>query len=166
VRGCSYRTNRLAWRVLTLHARHRLEVDAGIRRIAFIVRINADPLHLTAALHLLLADHGDIVLRLAGHRTSLAANTGIQVNRHAPGILLVEVFLGLEIGVQRFLLAVWTVLRLFFRILMGEVLVLNKLFQRRHFDRFAVVHAEVALCDGDIPEAIGNVDLDAAGNVL
>src|SRR5690242_8626712 len=49
---------------------------------------------------------------------------------------------------------------------MGEVLVFDVLFQGLHFHRLTLVHAEVALRNGDVPEAVGHVDLHAAGNVL
>src|SRR6202035_1685041 len=41
--------------------------------------------HLPLADHLLLADHGNIVLGLAGDNASIATNAGVQVDTHRPG---------------------------------------------------------------------------------
>src|SRR5581483_4846008 len=63
---CSaYGAYRLAWRIFALHAWDRLEVHSRICDVAFVVSVNADPLQLAAALHLLFAYYGNIVLRLA-----------------------------------------------------------------------------------------------------
>src|SRR5438270_12322582 len=58
------------------------------------------------------------------------------------------------------------VLRLFFQVLMGEVPVLDELCKRGHLHRFAVIHAEVALGDGQAPVPICNLNFGAAANVL
>jgi hypothetical protein len=64
VNGGVNRTNRLARRVLTVHARHRHEVDAlGMIRIeAFEISIEANPVHLATPNHFMLADDGNVVL--------------------------------------------------------------------------------------------------------
>ena len=162
-----HRTYRLTRRILTLHAWHGLEVDAGIGRIAFVIRINADPLHLPAALYLLFADDRDIVLRLARHRARLTSDAGIQVNGHAPGIIgirHVPIFLAI-VRVKRFRLS-WFILRFFFGIFMSKPWGFYELFQVRNLHRLTFVHAEVTLGDGDVPVAIGHVDLGATANVL
>src|SRR6476620_4279682 len=118
---CAHRTDRLTRRILTLHAWNRLEVDAGIGRITFIIGIDADPLHFTTALHLLFSDDRDIVLRLARHGASLAAHAGIQVDGHTPGIARigrVPVFVAV-IRVERLRLP-RLVLRLFFWIFVSK----------------------------------------------
>src|SRR5438309_5252938 len=117
----AHRTDRLTRRILTLHARHRLEVDAGIGRIAFVIRIDADPLQLTTALYLLFTDDRDIVLRLARHGTSLTSYAGIQVDGHDPCIVSighVPVFVAV-IRVKRLRLS-WLVLRFFFWIFVSK----------------------------------------------
>ena len=64
----AHRANLLAGRVLAVLAGHGLEVRAGRSEIALEVGIDAQPLHVAADLHLLLAHHGDIVLRIAARR--------------------------------------------------------------------------------------------------
>src|SRR5882672_2872976 len=49
---------------------------------------------------------------------------------------------------------------------MGEARVLDELLEIRHFHRLAIVHAEMALRDGEVPIAVCDVDLGATGNVL
>src|SRR5207244_8083758 len=61
------RTDRLARRVLALHARHRLVHDLRIRRLAAVVAVDAQPVHLALAVHLVFADYGNVVLGLASH---------------------------------------------------------------------------------------------------
>ena len=73
------RADRLARRVLALLAGHRLEEHLRVLEILRVLRIaaghvggeiavDADPVHLAAAHDLVLADDGDVVLRLAGDR--------------------------------------------------------------------------------------------------
>src|SRR6185437_6177068 len=136
VRGRTHRTDRLAWRIFALHAWDRLEVHSRIRDIALIVSINADPLHLAAALHLLLAYHGNVVFRLAGHRACLAADAGVQVYRHSPCIFFV-VLIALRVPVIRIerLGMRLLILRLFVGVLMREVWIFNELLKRCRFHR-------------------------------
>ncbi len=54
-----------------------------------VIAVHADPVHLAAAQHLILADHRNVVLRLAGDHAGVAAGAGRQVDRHAPLIALV-----------------------------------------------------------------------------
>ena len=68
----------------------------GIVHVAFVIAVDADPVHVAADQHFLLADHGDVVFRLAGHHAAAAAGAGVQINRHAPLIALVFHF-----GVER-----------------------------------------------------------------
>ena len=53
------------------------------------VAVDADPVHLAAVQHLLLADDGDVVLRLAGDDARPAAGAGGQIDRHAPAVQIV-----------------------------------------------------------------------------
>ena len=84
-----------------MHAWHRLEVRFRIGAVALVVRIDAQPVHVASAIHLLFADDSDIVLRLAGDDAIVATNASIQVNRHAPGVGLLRV---VEAGIERQLL--------------------------------------------------------------
>src|ERR1700677_3118819 len=81
------RANLFATGVLAVLARHRLKVRLGSIQIAFKISINAQPLHDAPDLHLLTADYGNIVLRIATHDAGIAANTTVQIDRHAPRIL-------------------------------------------------------------------------------
>src|SRR5207302_9568708 len=73
VRGRVHRTDRLARRVLAMHARHRLEEwPDWIYFVAFVISIDANPVHLAAARHLFFADDRNIVLSLTSHRASIA----------------------------------------------------------------------------------------------
>src|SRR5207245_10150542 len=67
-----HRADHLARRGLAVHARHRLEKDLRITHRAVEVAVHAQPVHFPAALHLVLADDRDVVLRLAGHYTGAA----------------------------------------------------------------------------------------------
>src|SRR5579883_903608 len=69
-----YGTNHFARRVLAMHARHRFE--RSIRRIggARIVSIDPQPMHHALFEDLILADHGHIVLCLAGDHAGLASD--------------------------------------------------------------------------------------------
>src|SRR4029453_10308348 len=67
VDGGEHRADRLAGRVVAVLAHHGLEHGVGIFRAPAVVAVQADPVHLAPAAHLVLADHGDVVLGLAGH---------------------------------------------------------------------------------------------------
>ncbi len=53
-------------------------------------------MHLAAAQHLFLADDRDVVLRLAADDAGVAADAGVDVDRHSPLVAFV-----LELGIQR-----------------------------------------------------------------
>ena len=57
------------------------------------VAVDADPVHLAAAQHLLLADDRDVVLGLAGDHAGVAADAGVEVDRHAPLVAVVALLL-------------------------------------------------------------------------
>src|SRR5205823_4240961 len=59
----------------------------GIIAVALVVGIDADPVHVAADDDLLFADDGDVVLRLAGKHAVVAAHAGVEVDRHAPGVV-------------------------------------------------------------------------------
>ena len=58
--------------------------------VAAEIAVDADPVHLAAVQHLLLADDGDVVLRLAGHDAGPAAGAGSQIDGHAPAVQIVR----------------------------------------------------------------------------
>src|SRR4051812_12232734 len=80
------RPPRVAGGVLAVHAEAGLVVRLGVVEAAVVVAVDVDPLHLAAPGHLLLAHDRDVVLRLAGHDAGAAADAGIQVDRHPPGV--------------------------------------------------------------------------------
>ena len=84
------RADDFAGRVLAVHTRHRLKMGL-IRRVRLpgVPGIDAYPVHLPVPQHFLLTDDGDIVFRLTGGGAGVAADAGIQVDRHRPGIPLV-----------------------------------------------------------------------------
>src|SRR5262249_37056206 len=86
VRGGLDGADRLARRLLALHARHGLVDDLRIRRLAAVVAIDAQPVHLALAVHLVLAHDGDVVLRLAGDYAAVAAGAHCSIDHHSPGV--------------------------------------------------------------------------------
>src|SRR5262249_52313333 len=74
VRGRADGADQFAGRVLALHARHRLEIRLGILAVALVVGVNAQPVHVTAPIDLLLAHDRYIVFRLAGDDAVVAAD--------------------------------------------------------------------------------------------
>ena len=88
VHGGTDRTNQLTRRVLALHAGYRLKECSRIRPIALVVGIDAQPVHMPAPHHLLLADDWNVVLGLAGDDAVVASDARIQIDRHAPRVWL------------------------------------------------------------------------------
>src|SRR4029453_12549220 len=80
VHGGRDRADLLARGVLALHAGHRLERGARVGGLAGEVGVDAQPRHLAAAPHLVLADHRDVVLALAGDGAGVAAGAGVEVD--------------------------------------------------------------------------------------
>src|SRR4029453_16164560 len=64
--------------------------------LAAVVAVDADPVHLTPAQHFLFPDPRDVVFRLATDDAGVAADAGIDVDRHPPLVALV-----FEVGIQR-----------------------------------------------------------------
>src|SRR5262249_6469237 len=88
--------DQFARRVLTLLARDGLVVQIGLFQRAGVVRIDADPLHQTAAIDLIFADNGDVVLRLARNDAGAAPGAGVHIDRHTPRIALAVVPIGIQ----------------------------------------------------------------------
>src|SRR5262245_37634535 len=97
--GCIHRTNRLAWGRLAMLTRHRLVHDLRIAFVAHEIAVEPNPVHDPPALHLALADNGDVVLRLARDHASRAAGAGSEVDDHAP--LVRSIKLGLRSQIER-----------------------------------------------------------------
>src|SRR5205807_4287883 len=106
----------------------------------------------------------NIVFRLARDCTGLAADAGIQIDRHAPGILLVILF-GISIVLVKSLIAVGIASGFYFT-LMGELRVLTVLRQCSHLHRIAILHGEMALGNGHLPIFFRRFYLDAPAKVL
>src|SRR5689334_18073318 len=56
-----------------------------------MIAINPDPVHLAVHRDLFLPDNRNIVLGLARDRANTAADAGPEINRHAPGMALINV---------------------------------------------------------------------------
>ena len=83
-RRCNW-TNRLTRRLLTLHTWNWHEVRNRIVYIlAFIIVVQANPVHFAATRDFLLTNDWNVILSLAGDRTRVTADTCCQVNRHRP----------------------------------------------------------------------------------
>src|SRR5437764_11949127 len=92
MRRRAYRANHFARRILTLLAHYRLEESVGIVNLALIVAVDADPMHLASTDHLILADHGNVVLRLAGDYASITADAGTEIDGESPAVAVMFVF--------------------------------------------------------------------------
>ena len=128
MRGRTDGAHLLARRVLALLARDRLVNDLGIVDAALEITVDADPVHLAVVDDLLLADGGNVVLRLAGDHARVATRTVAQVDRHRPlvagvGVLFVErlAALGVDEGFALFGGLVFRVAECRARFLAGDV---------------------------------------------
>ena len=65
---------------LRVHGNFLTSLIAAIEEVA----VEANPLHVASLEDLIAADDRDIILGLAGDRTSVAARAGIEVDRHTP----------------------------------------------------------------------------------
>ena len=61
-----------------------LEKHLRLVRIAFVVAVDAQPMHLALMNDLRLADRRNVVFGLAGDDASIAADTGVQIDAHRP----------------------------------------------------------------------------------
>src|SRR5258708_19337683 len=101
--GRQHRTNRFAGSVLTVLAHHGLMHADRVFFRAAVVTIDAQPVHDANALHLVLADDGNVVFRLTGDHAGRASCAGVHVDRHAPGVFALKA-LRPQVG-QRFAFA-------------------------------------------------------------
>src|SRR6185312_11585418 len=150
VRGRAHRADQLARSVFALHARDRLEVRFGIIAVALVVGIHAEPVHVAAMIDLLFSDNRDVVLRLAGNDTVVAAHAGVEINRHAPRVIFAAVLLFVS----------WIERQLRRRLFFIEVRVLAVLLESRGAHdgpgHIARVHGLIALRGS---QDIGSADL-------
>ena len=156
----THRANLLAWCVFALLARHRLKISLRIRksevlrrgvffrRIVLrlimhgVIAVDADPMHLAAAHHLIFAYYRNIVFALASHHACVAAIALGGVDGHRPLVALIEIQL-------------WVVLRIIlvqrhiswrrFVVFARKVRILLVLFERRRAQNLAAFHVVVIL---------------------
>ncbi len=94
------RAAELARRLFAMHAGRGLEGQIRLFLRTLPVLVDAQPVHMAAQDHLVLADRGHVVLGLAGDDAGVAAHAEVQVDRQAPlwrGLRLV----GIEAGRDR-----------------------------------------------------------------
>src|SRR5258707_1095393 len=168
VRRGAYGTNLLAGGVLALLARHGLEkrwrieerlIVAG--RIVcrglglLVVAVDADPVHFAAAHHLVLADHGDVVLRLTGDHASVATVAFVQVDGHRPLVAVIRKF--------RFALVKRQFLWRRFGMLVGKIRILAILLERAGRQNLATGTLEIILRAGERIVVAGFFDRAGGG---
>ena len=141
-----------------MHAGDGLEKCLGIVAVTLVVGVDANPVHGAAQHSLFLADHGNIVLRLAGQDAVVAAHALVQINRHTPRILfLLVVVRGIECEPRG---------RLFFprEVRLFPILLKTRLTDQRTVPAVRGVHGLVALRGGELVSFSGLVDLQACGD--
>src|SRR6202162_4717122 len=89
VRGGSNRTHDFARRVFALHAGHGLVIHFRIFEPSAEIGVHADPMHGASQHYLLLANHRDVIFRLASDHASVTTHAFVQIDGHAPGIAVV-----------------------------------------------------------------------------
>src|SRR5580658_6460944 len=156
--GRAHRADDFTGRVFALHAGHGLEERLRIVAIAFVVGVDANPVHVAADVDLLFADDGNVVLGLAGDHAVVAADTFVEIDRHAPGIFF-------------FFIGIWRVEReivgrLFF---LGEVRLFFVFLERGLADQRTLgaigrIHGLHALRGGKLVGGSGFGDLQARGD--
>src|SRR4051794_18577883 len=124
------RTSHLAGRLFAMHARHRLEEALRIVELAGEIAIDAQPVHLAAPRDLILADDGDIVFRIAGSDTGIAADAGIEIDHQAPGGARIG-----PLGVHAWLRFWWRKTRMVRRDLTDEIKSVHPMMELRGRER-------------------------------
>ena len=94
-------------------------------------------MHVTAAVHLFFADHGNIVFRLAGDHAGVAAIAAIEINDHGPLVAVV--------GKLRLSFVERQLLRREFGMFVGKIRILAVLLERGGRKDLAAFHVEVIL---------------------
>ena len=111
-------------------------IGLRILRASFIIAVDAEPVQLPAAGHFGLADHRNIVFRLACDDAGVAADAGVDVDGHAPGVTFV-----FEARIKR-------ALGFVVMLALGEVGILAILLQSRGAHQIAPLHAVMELRAG------------------
>src|SRR5258708_6365411 len=101
--GRVHRADFLARRLLAVHAGQRLRDDSRFLDAAREIAVDANPVQFAVALHLLFADHGDVVFGLTCDEAGRTSRAGVEVDHHAPLDLRVEQFGTGEVEVEAFL---------------------------------------------------------------
>jgi hypothetical protein len=102
VAGGGHRTDHLAGGFLAVHAGPWLEVRIRIiQLIPLVVAVDPDPVHLATVLNLLFADDRNVVFGTAGDGTGIAADAGVEIDRHAPFVARVWVLRVERVAVRR-----------------------------------------------------------------
>ena len=82
--------------MFAMHARHRLMIELWLVRRTGMVGVDANPMHLATTRDLIFSDDRNVVLCLAGNRAGIAADAGVEIDDHAPGIAVVGELIGIE----------------------------------------------------------------------
>jgi hypothetical protein len=87
--GCGNGTHLLAWRIFTVHARHRLNGESiGLGGVGPAeISIDSNPEHFAATLDLVLAHDWNIIFRLARRDARAATSACGEIHRHGPAEL-------------------------------------------------------------------------------
>src|SRR6202008_2425550 len=104
------------WRVLALHARHRLVEDFRIVDVPAGVGVDAQPVQLALAPDLGLTHEGGVFFGLAGDHAAVASGADAGVDDHGPGVFVAVV----PARVHRLVMAAFAVMRVLreFRVLL------------------------------------------------
>src|SRR4029450_7977051 len=78
------RTHRFAGSVLAVLAHHRAELETHVRKLAFPIALDANPVLRAATRRLVGANRRDVVLGMARGHTRTTPVTTIQIDCHAP----------------------------------------------------------------------------------
>src|ERR1043166_2926448 len=95
--------NHLTWRLLALLAKDRLEMGSSwiLQTITAVISVDAQPMHHAVTFDLLFTHDRNVIFRLTGEDTRIAADTRIEIDRHSPLMVLFINSLMLFVGVHR-----------------------------------------------------------------
>src|SRR5690606_32203003 len=86
-----HRANNFTRRFFAMHAKHGLEERLGLVCASSVVSVDAQPVHLASTGDLFRPDDRHIVFGLAGDNACIATEAEIEIDRHAPGISIINV---------------------------------------------------------------------------
>ncbi len=78
------RAHRLARGVVAVLAEDRAELHPHVREVAFVITLDADPVHGAAPRRLEVANGGNVVFGMARRDAGFAARALVEIDRHAP----------------------------------------------------------------------------------